>query len=153
MGLRLPDSAKLMAPSSWVLIEKSQTFKQIIYTYIDSLDHCHGSFLACMVINMIDLHLYLFYHVESIRHITLMSSLKTYQPTLHFTTWSSLVCHLYSTESIQACSHFGALNLSHTFPSLYFQVLIYTWVKWHMWEWSAILTLAVYRHKHWLPTD
>ena len=39
----------------------------------------------------------------------------------------SFVCHLNSTESIQSCSHFGA---SYTLPSLSYQVLIFTWVKW-----------------------
>ena len=39
---------------------------------------------------------------------------------------------------IQSCSHFGALNLSHTLPSLSYQVLIFTWVKWSIWGWSAL---------------
>ena len=66
------------------------------------------------------------------------------------------VCHFNSTESIQSCSHFGALNLSYTLPplifsaagpreqwallgkmpSLFYQVFIFTWVKWSIWEWN-----------------
>ena len=52
---------------------------------------------------------------------SLISSLKTYHPTLHLTPghWiCSFVCHFNSTESIQSCSRFGALNLSYTLPSL-----------------------------------
>ena len=45
----------------------------------------------------------------------------------------AFVCLFNSTESIQSCSHFGALNLSYTLISLsYLQVLIYTSVKWSM---------------------
>ena len=50
----------------------------------------------------------------------------------------SFVCHFNSTESIQSCSRFGALNLSYTLPSLSYQVLISTWVKWSIWGWSAL---------------
>ena len=50
----------------------------------------------------------------------------------------SFVCHLNSTESIQSCSHFGALNLSYTLPSLSYQVLIFTWVKWSIWGLSVL---------------
>ena len=49
----------------------------------------------------------------------------------------SFVCHFNSTESIQPCSHFGAFNLSYTLPSLSYLVLIFTWVKWSIWGWSA----------------
>ena len=35
-------------------------------------------------------------------------------------------CHFNSTESIQSCSHFGALNLWYTLPSLSYQVIIFT---------------------------
>ena len=38
----------------------------------------------------------------------------------------SFVCHFNATESIQSCSHFGALNLSYILPSLSYQVFIYT---------------------------
>ena len=38
----------------------------------------------------------------------------------------SFVCYLNSTENIQFCSHFGALNLSYILPSLSYQVLIFT---------------------------
>ena len=34
----------------------------------------------------------------------------------------SFVCHFNSTESIQSCSRFGALNSSYTLPSLSYQV-------------------------------
>ena len=37
--------------------------------------------------------------------------------------------HFNLKESIQSCSHFGALNLSYTLPSLSHLVLIFTWVK------------------------
>ena len=61
---------------------------------------------------------------------------------LHFTPhghWTcSFVCHFNSTESMQSCSHFGALNLSYTLPSLSYQVLIFTWVKWSTWGWSTL---------------
>ena len=50
----------------------------------------------------------------------------------------SFVCHFNSTESIQSCSRFGALNLSYTLPYLSYQVLIFTWVKWSIWGWSAL---------------
>ena len=50
----------------------------------------------------------------------------------------SFVCHFNSTESIQSCSRFGALNSSYTLPSLSYQVLIFTWVKWSIWGWSAL---------------
>ena len=50
----------------------------------------------------------------------------------------SFVCNINSTESIQSCSHFGALNLSYRLPSLSYQVLIFTWVKWSMWGLSAL---------------
>ena len=53
--------------------------------------------------------------------------------------WTRLfVCHFNSTGSIQSCSHFGALNLSYTLPSLSYQLLILTWVKWSIWGWSAL---------------
>ena len=53
--------------------------------------------------------------------------------------WTCLfVCHLNSTESIQSCSHFGVLNLSYTLPSLSYQVLISTWVKWSIWGLSVL---------------
>ena len=42
----------------------------------------------------------------------------------------SFVCHSNSPGIIQSCSRFGALNLSYTLPSLSYQVLILTWVKW-----------------------
>ena len=57
---------------------------------------------------------------------------------LHFYWTYSFVCHLNSTESIQSCSHFGALNLLYTLPSLSYQVLIFTWVKWNIWGLSAL---------------
>ena len=38
----------------------------------------------------------------------------------------SFVCHLNSTESIESCSRFGALNSSYALPSLSYQVLILT---------------------------
>ena len=41
----------------------------------------------------------------------------------------SFLCHFNSTESIQSCSHFSALNLSYTLPSLSYQVLIFSEVK------------------------
>ena len=47
------------------------------------------------------------------------------------------MCHLNSTESIRSCSHFGALNSSYTLPSLSYQVLIFTWVKWSIWGLSV----------------
>ena len=54
--------------------------------------------------------------------------------------WTCLfVCHLNSTESMQSCSHFGALNLSYTLPSLSYHVLFFTWVKWSIWRLSALL--------------
>ena len=40
---------------------------------------------------------------------------------------------------LQSCNHLGALNLSHTLPSLSYKVLIFTWVKSSIWEWSALL--------------
>ena len=72
---------------------------------------------------------------------SLISSLKTYHLTSHFTPghWTcSFVCYFNSPGSIQYCSRFGALNLSHTLPSLSYQVLIFTWVKWSIWGWSAL---------------
>ena len=50
----------------------------------------------------------------------------------------SLVCHLNSTESIQTCSHFDALYLSYTLPSLSYHVLIFTGVKWSIWGLGAL---------------
>ena len=50
----------------------------------------------------------------------------------------SFMCHFNSPGSIQSFSRFGALNLSYTLPSLSFQVLIFTWVKWSIWEWSVL---------------
>ena len=44
----------------------------------------------------------------------------------------SFMCHFNSPGSIQSCSRFGALNLSYTLPSLSYQVLIFTWVKWRI---------------------
>ena len=65
-----------------------------------------------------------------------------------FTPWSldlfirgpSQLRGLNSTESIQSCSHFGALNVSYTMPSLSYQVglLIFTWVKWSISGLSAL---------------
>ena len=46
--------------------------------------------------------------------------------------------HFNSTVSIQSCSHFGALNLSYTLPSLSYQVFIFTRVKWSTCGWSAL---------------
>ena len=57
----------------------------------------------------------------------------TFSPPGHWT--YSFVCHLNSTESIQSCSHFGALNL---LPSLSYQALIFTWVKWSI-LWLSVL--------------
>ena len=48
------------------------------------------------------------------------------------------MCHVNSTESKQSCRHFGALNLSYTLPFLFYQVLIFTWVKWSIWGLSAL---------------
>ena len=50
----------------------------------------------------------------------------------------SFMCHLNSTESIQSCSRLCALNLSYTLPTLSYQVLIFTWVKWSIWGLSAL---------------
>ena len=50
----------------------------------------------------------------------------------------SLVYHLKSTESIQSCSHFGAMDLTYTLPSLSYQVLIFTWVTWSIGGFSAL---------------
>ena len=50
----------------------------------------------------------------------------------------SFVRLLISTESIQSCSHFGALNLSYTVPSLSYQVLIFTWFKWSIFGFNAL---------------
>ena len=56
-----------------------------------------------------------------------------------FTPWSlDLFIRVLSTESIQSCSHLGALNLSYTLPSLSYQVLIFTWVKWSIWGLTAL---------------
>ena len=57
-------------------------------------------------------------------------------PSGHWT--CSFVCHFNFTESIQFCSHFGALNLLYTLPSLSYQVLIFFWVTWSIWGWSAL---------------
>ena len=56
---------------------------------------------------------------------SLISSLKTYH-------------HFNSPGSIQSCSRFGALNSSYTLPSLPYQALIFTWVKWSIWGWSVL---------------
>ena len=52
----------------------------------------------------------------------------------------SFMCHSNSMGSIQSCSHFGVhvLNLLNTLPSLSYQVLIFTKVKWSIWGWSAL---------------
>ena len=58
-------------------------------------------------------------------------------------------CHLcptkysFSPESSEAfCSRFGASNLSYTLPSLSYQVLIFTPVKWSIWgQGHNILTM------------
>ena len=65
-----------------------------------------------------------------------LSSDFTILPPSHWT--CSFVCHFNSTESIQSCSRLGAFNLSYTLPSLSYQVLIFTWVKWSIWGWSAL---------------
>ena len=50
--------------------------------------------------------------------------------------WTCLfICYFNCTKF---CSHFGTLNLSYTLPSLSYQVLIFTWVKWNIWGWSAL---------------
>ena len=71
---------------------------------------------------------------SDIKSEDLSSDFTSYPP------WSldSLLCHFNSTESIQSCSHFGALNLSYTLPSLSYLVLIFTSVKWSIWGWSAL---------------
>ena len=72
---------------------------------------------------------------------SLISSLKTYHRTLHFTPWSLdlfIRVPFQLPGSIQSCSRFGALNLSYTLPSLSYQVLIFTWVKWSIWGWSVL---------------
>ena len=67
---------------------------------------------------------------------SLSSDFHIFTPSCHWT--CSLVCYLNSTESIQSCSHFGALNLSYTLPVLSHQVLIFTWVNWSIWRLSAL---------------
>ena len=64
------------------------------------------------------------------------SDFSYFYPSGHWT--CSVVCHFNCMESIQSCSHFGTLNLSYTLPSLSYQVLIFTWVKWSIWRWSAL---------------
>ena len=57
---------------------------------------------------------------------------------LHWT--CSSVCHFNTTGvHIQPCSNFGALNLSYTFSTLSYQVLIFTSVKWCISQRSALL--------------
>ena len=63
---------------------------------------------------------------------SLIANQKTYQPTLnflpgHYTCY--VVWHFNSTESIQSCSHFGALGVSYPLPPLPYHILIYTWDK------------------------
>ena len=56
----------------------------------------------------------------------LISSLKTYRPTLPPGQWTcSFVCHFNFTDFILSCSRSGALYLSYTLPSLSYQVLIF----------------------------
>ena len=87
---------------------------------------------------------FLFYSKKTVKVqvYSLISSLKTYLIRLYILRpghWAcSFVCHYNSTVSIQSCSRFGALNLSYTLPSLTYQVLIFTWVKWSIWGWSAL---------------
>ena len=57
-------------------------------------------------------------------------------PPGHWTCW--FVCISNFTESIQSCSHFGALKSPYTLPSLSYQVLIFIWVKWSIWGLSAL---------------
>ena len=90
--------------------------------------------------NCFSLRVYKWYYIKvkiKVQVYSLISSLKTYHPTLHHWT-CSFVCHFNSTGSMQSFSRFGALNLSYTLPSLFYQVLIFTWVKWSIWGWSAL---------------
>ena len=48
------------------------------------------------------------------------------------------MCHFNSPGSIQSCSRSGALNLSYTLPFLFYQVLIFTRIKWSIRGWSVL---------------
>ena len=60
---------------------------------------------------------------------SLISSLKTYHPTLPFIPWS---LNLLIRVPFQLHGEHTVLR-----PSLFYQVLIFTWVKWRIWEWSV----------------
>ena len=71
---------------------------------------------------------------------SVISSLKTYHPTLHLTPWSLdlYICVPFQLHGEYTVLQSGALNLSYTLPSPSYQLLIFTWVKWSIWGWSGL---------------